>query len=110
MTLQTLVTFQPSSEVSKVHFGDHEILDVLGTREEAIAIQLQELLSSVTQAVREAIESEGELSVEINGSLELKASAGIQYLFFNIGAGTSKTNTMKVTLKTKVTPKDASLH
>ena len=108
MSLQTLVTFQSSSEVSKIRFEDYEILDLLGEREEAVAVQLKELLSSVTEAVREAIESEGELSVEINGSLELKASAGIQYLFFNVGAGASKTNTMKVTLKTKVTPKDAT--
>jgi hypothetical protein len=108
LSLQTLVTFQASSEVSKIRFEDYEILDVLGEREEAIAVQLKELLSSVTEAVREAIESEGELSVEINGALELKASAGIQYLFFNVGAGASKTNTMKVTLKTKVTPKDAT--
>jgi len=108
VSLQTLVTFQSSSEVSKIRFEDYEILDVLGEREEAIAVQLKELLSSVTEAVREAIESEGELSVEINGALELKASAGIQYLFFNVGAGASKTNTMKVTLKTKVTPKDAN--
>ena len=106
MSLQTLVTFQASSEVSRIRFEDYEILDVLGEREEAIAVQLKELLNSVTEAVREAIESEGELSVEINGSLELKASAGIQYLFFNIGAGASNTSTMKVILKTKVTPKD----
>lgn len=109
MALQTLVTFQPSSEVSKVRFEDHEILDVLGDREEAIAVQLKELLNSVTEAVREAIESEGELLVEINGSLEMKASAGIQYLFFNIGAGASQASTMKVTLKTKVVPKNAGV-
>jgi len=108
MPLQTLVTFQSSSEVSKVRFEDHEILDVLGKREEAIAVQLKELLSSVTEAVQEAIESEGELSFEINGALEMKASAGIQYLFFNVGAGASNTSTMKVTLKTKVAPKDAN--
>ena len=76
MALQTLVTFQPSSEVSKIHFEDREILDVLGKREEAIAVQFKELLGSVTEAVQEAIESEGELSVEINGALELKAAAG----------------------------------
>lgn len=107
MALQTLVTFQSSSEVSKVRFGDLEILDVLGKREEAVAVQIKELLSSVTEAVREAIESEGELSVEINGALEMKASAGIQYLLFNVGASASKINTMKVTLKTKVAPKDS---
>ena len=108
MALQTLVTFQSSSEVSKIRFENHEILDVLGAREEAIAVQLKELLSSVTDEVREAIGSEGELSIEINGSVEMKASAGIQYLFFNVGAGASNTSTMKVTLKTKVAPKDAN--
>jgi len=107
MALQTLVTFQSSSEVSKIRLGDREILDILGKREEAIAVQLKELLNSVTETIREAIESEGELSIELEGALELKAAAGVQYLFFNIGPSVGKTNTMKVAYKTKVAPKDA---
>jgi hypothetical protein len=110
MALQTLVTFQSSDEVSKIHFEDYEILDTLGKREEAIAVRLKELLSSIMEAVQEGIESEGELSIEISGAIELKASAGvgIQYLLFNIGADASKTSTMKVAFKTRVIPKSIS--
>ena len=109
MTLQTFVTFQSTSEVSTIRVENHEILDTLGKREEAMAVKLKELLSSVTEAVQGAIENEGELSVEISGALEMKASAGVQYLLFNIGPSVGKTNTMTVTLKTKVTPKDTNL-
>jgi hypothetical protein len=110
MGLQTLVTFQSSDETTKIHFEDYEILDVLGSREGAIAIQLKQLINSVTESIREAIESEGELSVEISGSLELKASATLQYLLFNVGADASKNSTMKVTLTTKISPKEVKSH
>jgi hypothetical protein len=105
MSLQLRITFQSLSEGSAIQVGEHEMLPVLGEREEAISVQLQELLNSVTEAVHEAIQSEGELTLEINGALQVTARAGIQYLFFNVGADASKTNTMKVTLKTKVIPK-----
>lgn len=104
MPIQTLVTFDPSTIVSKVRFENHEILDVLGKREEAIAVQFKELLASVTEAVQEAIEQEEELSIEISGSLDLKVAGGVQYLFFNVGSEAGKTNTMKVNFTTKITP------
>ena len=55
--------------------------------------------------VQDSIEVQGELTVEISGALELKASGGIQYLFFNVGGSASRTNAMKVTLKTRITPR-----
>jgi hypothetical protein len=45
------------------------------------------------------------LTVEINGSVSLKAKGELKYLFFNIGAETANTNTMKVTLSTTLQPK-----
>jgi len=109
MALQTVVTSQSDVEVSRAFLEDSELLDVLGSREEAIAVQLQELIRSVKESVQEALDSEGELSIEISGSLELKAAAGVGYLFFNVGADTSKNNTMKVTFKTKISPKETDL-
>lgn len=106
MPVETIVTFQSSSE-APVRMGDHEVLEVLGRREEAIAIKLKEMLTSVKEAVRDSIDGEGELSIEISGALEMKASAGIQYLVFNVGPSIGKTNAMKVTLKTKITSQDA---
>lgn len=105
MALQTVVTFEQNADLSQIHLEDHKRLDVLGKREAAAAIQIKELLSSVSESVREAIEDEGELTVEIEGSLKMSAGAGIKYLLFNVGTDSSKVNTMKVTLKTKVSPK-----
>ena len=51
------------------------------------------------------IDVESKLTVEINGSVSLKAQGGLKYLFFNIGAETGNTNTMKVTLSTTLHPK-----
>lgn len=104
MTVKTVVTFQDLTETSKIKLEDRELLDVLGDREEAVAVQLGELLESVTESLRGALEHEGELTLEINGALDVKTAAGVKYLFFNAGADVTKHNTMKVTLKTKVMP------
>jgi hypothetical protein len=110
MTLKTFVTFQSSSEVTEFHSENYEVLDTLGRREDALGVQLKDLLSSVTEEIQESIENEGELSIEVSGTIDLKASggAGVPSLFFNVGAEAGKVNTMKITLKTKVTPKNLS--
>lgn len=104
MSIKTFVTFQESSEITKIRIDDREILDTLGSREEAIAVQLKELLTSVIGAVEQSISNEGELSVEINGSLGMKASGGVKYVLFNLGAEASSNSTMKVTFKTTIKP------
>lgn len=105
MPLEMFVVSETSADISKIIYEDYEELDVLSSRTDAIGIQLRELIESVRKSVEGSIESEGELSLEISGAVELKASAGGQYLFFNIGGSASKNNTMKVSFKTKVSPK-----
>jgi hypothetical protein len=109
MTLQ-LVVFQSSSEVTETHSEHYEELDTLGKREKDLSIQLKDLLGDVIEAIQEEIKSESELSIEISGTIDLKATggAGVPSLLFNVGADAGKVNTMKVTLKTKVTPKNSS--
>jgi hypothetical protein len=60
---------------------------------------------SVMEALSSKVDVESQLTVEINGSVSLKAKGGLKYLFFNIGAETANTNTMKVTLSTTLQPK-----
>lgn len=104
MSLQTYVIFA-NADTSSIHIGETEILDTLDSKEERIAVQLKEVLESVQESVRDALETEGDLQIEISGSLDLKASGGINYLFYNIGGEVNKNNTMKVVLTTKITPK-----
>lgn len=104
MSLQTYVIFA-NPDTASIQIGETEILETLGGKDGRIAIQLKEVLESVQEAVCDALEAEGELQIEISGSLDLKASGGINYLFYNIGGEANKSNTMKVVLTTKIAPK-----
>lgn len=104
MQLQTWVTFRPDTELAVIQVDDEELLDILGKAEDAVAVRLAELMSSVKEALQGVIDQEGELQIELRGSLELKGSAGISHLFFNVGGEASRANTMTVTLKTKIFP------
>ncbi|MEM7133665.1 MAG: hypothetical protein AAF702_45645 [Chloroflexota bacterium] len=102
MSLQIFVTFGSTDDISTVRLNDSEILETLGSSEEKIAVQLKDILESVKNVVRDSLDSEGELQIEISGTLDIKASGGINYLFYNISGEANKTNTMKVTLTTKI--------
>ena len=104
MPIQTMVTFSSDAEVVQIPGEEGELLEVLGGESYAMALQLQDMLTAVQEAVAGSLTEEGELEIEITGSLELKASGEVKYLFFNVGGETSKTNTMTVTLKTKIRP------
>jgi hypothetical protein len=45
----------------------------LGPQEETVAVQLQELFESVMEALSSKVDVESQLTVEINGSVSLKA-------------------------------------
>jgi hypothetical protein len=104
MSIKVYVTTTDPSTVSSLKTEEEEILTTLGPKEETFAIQLQELFESVTDAIKTSLDIESQLTVEITGSMSLKAQGGLKYLFFNLGAETGSANTMKVTLSTVVHP------
>jgi hypothetical protein len=106
MALKTMVMFKDASEASELEIDGVQVLETLGKQENAMAVQLNEILGSVTDAVQESLTQEGELTVEISGALDIKTAAGVKYLFFNAGADVNRKNAMKVTLTTKVKPKN----
>ena len=106
MPIKTYITTVDPKNVSSLKAEKEEILTTLGTQEENVAIQLQELFSSVTEAITASLESESQLTIEITGSVSLKAQGGIKYLFFNAGAEAKSTNSMKVVLSTILKPKN----
>ncbi len=105
VTIKVYATAVDPTSVSSLQTEDEEILTTLGSQEETVAIQLQELFESVTESISAKLEVESQLTIEINGSVSLKAQGGFKYLFFNVGAETGSTNSMKVTLSTKLHPK-----
>jgi hypothetical protein len=105
MPIKVYATAVDPASVSSLQTEDEEILTTLGPQEETVAVQLQELFESVMEALSSKVDVESQLTVEINGSVSLKAKGELKYLFFNIGAETANTNTMKVTLSTTLQPK-----
>jgi hypothetical protein len=105
MQIKTYVTTTDSEDINSFFPEDEGILDTLGPEENAVAVQLQELFSSVTEAISDSLEAESKLTVEITGSISLKAQGGIKYLLFNAGGEAGKTIGMKVVLSTTLQPK-----
>jgi hypothetical protein len=105
MPLKAIIVAEDPSKVTKIKLEDFDIVDVLGESEEAIAVQIDEVVRTISESLRESIAEESELTIEITGSISLKAEGGVKWLFFNVGGGTTKSDTLKVTLKTKINPK-----
>jgi hypothetical protein len=109
MPIRTYVTTVDPSEISSLDTeeGQIDILSTLGTEEDAVAVQLKELFSSVTEAIADSLEAESKLTIEITGSISLKAKGDVKYLLFNAGGEAEKTTGMKVVLSTTLQPKKA---
>jgi hypothetical protein len=105
MSIQVYVTNKDVDSVSSLKIEEEEeLLATLGSKEDALAVQLQELFHSVRQAMIPSIETESKLNIEVTGTINLKASGGLKYLFFNVGGEAGKTGTMKVSLATTLKP------
>ncbi len=104
MPIKTYITTVDPKDVSSLKTEQGEILTTLGPQEETVAVQLQELFSSVTEAITASLEVESQLTIEITGSVSLKAQGGIKYLLFNAGAEAGTTGAMKVVLSTTLKP------
>jgi hypothetical protein len=103
MSIKTYITTANNSE--NIEFPDDvEYLDMLGPEEDAIAVTLEELFQSITTTMASSIDVESKLTIEVTGSMSLKAKGGVQYLFFNAGAEASTAGSMKVTLSTTLRP------
>lgn len=101
--LKTYVTFGEFSEVVINTDDGVQVLDVLGD-EHLTALQLCDLWEAVKEAMEGIVDVESELTVEVSGSLELQGKAESKFLVFNVSGSGTKTNTMKVSLKTKLKP------
>jgi len=108
MPMNVYVISSSGSQAQKLRVEDYELVDVLGKTEEALAVKIEELFTSVVESLSKVVSQESELTVEINGEVTLKAEGGAKWLFFNASGSASKSDGMKVTLKTKINPQKSS--
>jgi hypothetical protein len=104
MPINTYIISTDDPQPQNLQVEDYELSDVLGKREETIAVKFEELYSSIIESISKNLTHESELTIEVSGSFTLKAEGGAKWLFFNAGGSTSKTDNMKVTLKTQINP------
>jgi hypothetical protein len=107
MSLNVYLISTDDHQPQKLRVEDYELVDVLGKKEEAIAVKIEELFTSLVESIGKTLSQESELTVEISGGITLKAEGGAKWLFFNAGGSASKTDSMKVTLKTKIKPQES---
>lgn len=105
MSLEIYAITSESGNSSNVKIGNSETLATLGGAEDTIAVQLKELLNSVIESISEDVTEECNVSIEVSGSVNLKAQGGVKYLFFNVSGEAATSNNMKVVLSTKIQPK-----
>ncbi len=104
MTIKALVLSGDPNKSGSVNLGDETILSTLG-QEQSVAVQMNELFTAVTESITASLEVESQLTLEITGSISLKAEGSTKYLFFNVGASGEASGSMKVTLSTTLKPK-----
>jgi hypothetical protein len=98
-----VISVDPDSAIH-LETKDGNLIPTLQPNDEGVSVQLQDLLTSVTEKLESSLSSESELTIEITGALSVKGAGKAKYLFFNVEAEASKSNTMKVVLKTTLKP------
>lgn len=104
MGVEILVHTSDEADLEEIQFDDYQVVDVLGKKEKDFALKIDELYSEVIESVGKSLKHESELTIEITGSINLKANAGAKWLLFKVGGSAEKTNSMTITLKTKIKP------
>lgn len=104
MSVNFAVVSADAAKAERIQFEDVKLAHVLGDSEDALALQIDEIIRAVSISVQGSITSESDLTVELTGSIKLKAQGGVKWVFFNVGGGTETSDALKVVLKTKIKP------
>jgi hypothetical protein len=65
MSVKAYVITKDPSQAEKIQVEDYVMQDVLGDKEEAVALQINELFNAITESVAQSLTSEGELQIEV---------------------------------------------
>jgi hypothetical protein len=106
MSIQVFLTSDDSNSnnVNVKTAEGESILATLGPEEEPFAIKFNEFFEAINNEIVSNVQNESQLTIELTGSMSLKAKGGVQYLFFNAGAELGSVGTMKITLKSNIKP------
>lgn len=106
MTVKTIVVSSDKDEPVRYNSErGYEKVDLLGDSADDIGLRIDEIVASISDSIRNSIDKESELSIEITGSASFKGDAQVKWLVFNVGGSATESETLKVTLKTKILPK-----
>ena len=105
MPIKAYVTSSDPKSAAPIKLEDREILPTLGDKEAGVAFQLKELFAAINESVTASLEVESQLSIEITGSISLKAQGGTKLLFLNLGTEAAAAGSMKIQLTTTLKPK-----
>lgn len=104
MTVKIYITSIETQQIRRLKLSEKDIIPAV-EGEDAVAIQMNEIISSITESISSSLEVESALTIEIAGSVGLKIEGGTKYLFFNVSGGVEAHGSMKVTLATTIKPK-----
>ena len=76
--------------------------------DKAIALNLEQLFSTISKDLQSVIEEQSELSIEVSASMTVKALGNVKAVFLNVGGEGSSSNTTKIVLKTTLNPNKAA--
>lgn len=100
--LEMRIEFEESS-------SKNPLLGELGKKSEEEEWKIGDILEAAAESLRERIESESILTIELSGQvrLENRADANVGKIFFTIAGGRTgeKTTATKITLETKIKPR-----
>src|SRR5262245_37978145 len=107
MSVEIRAVFTDPKNAPSIELDGEKMEQMFGPHEDAVALRINEMLTTVRESVERSVTEESELSIEVSGDITLKVDGGVKYLLFNVGGSAETKNTMKVTLKTKVKPRSS---
>ena len=102
--LKIAVACRAPEEYEELEIAGQKLLTMRGGKEEK-AIDLKELLESITDEVSGCITEPCDMTLELSGSTTYGAGGGLKALIIDISGKAEKTSGIKITLNIKINPK-----
>lgn len=103
----TIATYVTTSDVKSgpILLDETELIPTLTAESRKAALRLESIFSDISASVQAMIRTECELTIEIEGRVNIVAEGKGTILLFNVGASGTQSEAMKVVFKTKLQPK-----
>lgn len=104
MSMEILVTTTDSKPENLSLPDERQVFDYLGDSDEQIvpSVRVKEIVDKVFDEIKESVDFECSVELELSGSLTLTGSGEAKYLFFNVGGGVETVTSMSVKINTKL--------